>query len=508
MIKSLSKSEKRQFMLSTKKQAGGKDYLYLFDLIDAEDFPQMKSIEAAFSKRHPGSSVNNAARYLEKLVTDSLVQSKVKDDHAFRLMHGLMRVNVLAERNLQEESYRELKKLEELATASQHYFFLPLIQRVELNYLADSNFANMAEKELVEKQMKTRETLKTMRDTHELYSLFELLKFRLTHSGKVMSDEGRRQLNDLLLSEVGLVTGRIRNNFESGKLHLMFQSFFFTDIGDYRSALKTFHELNRLFEQNTAIWGHPPLDYLFSLDGILDSLRTVGLHQEMRFYIDKISRLSQPEYPEHFCFLTEKLKVIYDLAIMTDSGQYSEALAYVQKVNPLLFKMHTLVHYEKQWELLFYFAKTYFGVRDFSRAQKQINAVVLIGKINYQSTVYRAAMLLNLIIHYEFGNREYLEYEVRSNKRALRAKGKMTKTEALIFKVIGFNPARNRTGRNQQWLAKITPTIHAVEADKYEMQLRKYFDFTGWIKEKLGYPTDNPKQGLRTVRRTKKNSPS
>lgn len=481
LVKSLSKSEKRQFRLSTRKQTGQKEYLDLFDLIDQNDLDKIAIIEEKFAQLHPRSSLDNAGRYLEKVLVDSLIQSKIKEDNLFKLFHGLMRVSVLEERNLPDESFKELKKVQQLALDSQNHFIQSITYRFELNYLADNNFTGLTEKALVERQMKARDTLKTIRDTHELYSLYELLKYRLTHSGKVLSEEGRRQLNDLLLSEIGLVTGRIKNNFESGKLHLLFQSFFFTDIGDYKSALKTFYELNRLFEQNTAIWTHPPLDYLFSLDGILDSLRTIGYYKEMPFYIDKMSQLIDPDYPEYFRFMVEKSVVIYQLTILTAGKEYKKAQKYIQQTNPQLLTMHTLVHYERQWELLFYFALSYQGAKDLNKAQKYINDIIRVGKINYQSIIYKAAMLLNIVIHYEQGNLDYLDYEIRSYKRSFQLKGKLMKTEKLIFKVVKLNPSRNNPRKNKLLWPKIKPAVATIEKDKYEAQLSKYYDFIGWV---------------------------
>ncbi|HVU85411.1 MAG TPA: hypothetical protein VHC50_11260, partial [Puia sp.] len=229
----------------------------------------------------------------------------------------------------------------------------------------------------------------------------------------------------------------------------------------------------------------PPLDYLFSLDGILDSLRTMGLYQEMPYYIDKISQLTEAQYPEYFRFMVEKLTVIYRLTIFTAGKKYRQALEYIQQTNPLLLKMHTLVHYEKQWELLFYFALCHLGVRDLTKAQQYINEIVLIGKINYQSMIYKAARLLNIIIHYEWRNLEYLDYEIRSYKRSVPAKGKLLKTEQLVFKIVKFQPSRNTLKKNKLFWLNMASVVSEIEKDKYETQLLKYFDFTGWVKNKL-----------------------
>ena len=107
LVKSLSKSEKRHFRISTRKQSGHREYLNLFDLIDRNQFLQSGLLEDEFQKLYPGTSLDNASRYLVKIITDCLIQSKIKEDNLFKLLHGLMRVNILEERNLPEESYKE-----------------------------------------------------------------------------------------------------------------------------------------------------------------------------------------------------------------------------------------------------------------------------------------------------------------------------------------------------------------------------------------------------------------
>jgi len=62
-----------------------------------------------------------------------------------------------------------------------------------------------------------------------------------------------------------------KKTFTSQKLHLLFQSFFLIDIGDYHSAVKSLFKLNELFEKNKRFWAHSPFDYLSALNGIIDS---------------------------------------------------------------------------------------------------------------------------------------------------------------------------------------------------------------------------------------------
>lgn len=485
LIHSLSKAEKRQFKLFTKKQSGNKDYLDLFELIDQHRITDKTTLEGKFKKLFPNTSLDNTARYLLKVLLDCLIQSRVNEQDIYKLLYGLLRVNILNERNLSAEAYKELNRLQELSADTQNTLIKYIIYREKLDYLASNNFSGHSEKEVVGLQMKGRDTLKNIRNTHEHYSLYELLKFRLIHSGKALSDKDKKQLNDLLLSEMSIVNSHIRGDIESRKLHLLFQSFFFTDIGDYKSALKTFHELNRLFEKNTKLWKDPPLDYFSALDGILDSLRTNGYFEEMDFYIQKLNSLDKPAYPEYFCFWVKKTIQIYRLAVLSGTNKFTEAVRFMNKSEPALWKAYSIVDEEKQHELFFYAGLTWYHVKEYKKAQKALAEIISKGKVNYFSAVYKAARLLNMIISYECKDLEYLDYEIRSYKRSLTGKYKPLATEKLIFKVIKMNPDFNNIRRNEIYWYQIDPLIETIEKDKYEMQIRKYFDFVKWVEKKF-----------------------
>jgi len=482
----MSKVEKRKFKLSTKKQAGNKDYLLLFDLIDRNNtIASPSSLKEKYNKMQPLSSIDNTARYLLNMLTDSLIQSKIKEDNLFRLFHGMLKVKILHERSLNEEGIKELKKLHQVAVKSQNQLMEYFISRQELNYASELNFKGLTEKDLIQKQVKAREILKDMLNTQEHYSLHEILKYRLIYTGKISSEENKKRLNDLVLNELGLITGRNKNNYESKKLHLLFQSFFFMDCGDYKSALKTFHELNKLFEQNTDLWNSPPDDYLSSLEGIMDSLKTIKRDDEMPFYIEKTASLDIPVYPEFFRLQVRKTILISKLYLLIAANHNVEAVNFIKTIEPSLLRVNNGINDEKQMELFFYCGLCYYKMEKFKSANRYLNEVVLVGKINFRSVVCKASRLLAMVIQYEDNNLEYLQYAVRSYKRSPNNKEKLLKTEIIFFKILKFNPDKNSNIKNEIMWNRILPIISAIEKSKFEMQLTKYFDFTGWIRTKL-----------------------
>ena len=486
LIKSLSKVEKRQFKLATKKQAGSKEYLDLFDIIDSKTVIDTVAVRKKFRELYPEASLDNTARYLLKVLIDSLIQSKVKEDTTFHLLHGLMRTRLLYERSLPDESLKELKKLQVIAASSQNDYLQYLTYRHQLDYISSNDFTQVSEQRLTEMQLQSREVLKGIRNIHEHHSLYELLKYRLIHSGKILSEEKKRKLNDLILSEMALVTSRSRSSYQSRKLHLLFQSYFFTDIGDYKSAVKTFLELNRLFEQHSNLWGHPPVDYLSALDGILDSLRTIGYYDDISFYLEKMKQLDNASYPEYFRFMVKKSELIYRISQLTGRKDFRGAVAYIETLDPTELRAYGQVDDEKQTELMLYMGLAYFGLKRFKIAQKHINKIILMRKPNYQSVVYRASLLLNILIDYETNNHDYMEYEIRSYKRVFPPAVNGLKIEKLVFKTIQNHPHLQSPQKAQIFWKKIEPVMLVIEKDKFENQLHKYFDFLGWVRAKYG----------------------
>lgn len=481
LVKSLSKSEKRQFKLFAKRQSGNKDYLDLFNIIDRQAADNPAKIEQTFLNSHPKATLNNVANYLVKVLTDCLVHTRVNENNPMKLLYGLLKVNVLNERRLYKEAFHELRKLQQPAHTAEEQLLQLILNFYEQDYYARHHFKGLSEQKLIRLQVQTRESIKRVRNLYDHYSLYDTLKFRLSQSRHSISEEDQQQLNDLVLSEISIINARVKNNLESKKLHLLFQSYFFTNIGDYRSALKSFFELNKLFEHNLPLLKNPPEEYFSALDGILDCLRSIQHFEQMPYYIDRLQRLNNAEYPDYFRSLVQKTVLIYTLASFVGKGQVHLAANCLENGTNITLKEYPLLDKEKQNELFFYHALVCFRVKKMKEAQKYIQHVVLTNKINFTSIVYRALRLINILIHYELKDFEYLNYEIRTYQRSLKGT-KILKTEKLVFKVIKINPAFNNDRKNELLWPSLSPLLPTIQTDKFELQLLKYFDFINWVK--------------------------
>jgi len=486
LVRSLSGSEKRHFKLQIKKQAGNKDYLNLFNIIDSTKTADVTVLNEKFKKLHPNTSIDNSARYLIKVLTDCLIRAKIERDLFFQSLQGLMRIRILQERALPEESYRQLKKLRQDAIHSQQHLIEYFTYRYELNYLSELNFLDLSDHLLVNMQMQAKKSLRNLNQLQDHYSLFELLKYRIIRSGHISSEENKKKLNDLILSEMALVANKGMNSFTTQKLHLLFQSFFLMNTGDYDSALKSFYNLNSLFEQNLRLLDHPPMDYLSSLNGTLDSLHTIGRFDSIQPFSEKVRWLDQPSYPEYFRFQVRKTVALYQLATLTATGKFREAISYIQSFEPGFLKAYQMLDEERQWELYFYCSLAYFGVQDLKKAHMYIRDIMRESKPCPRLEICKAIRLLDIIIYLEKKDVGYLEYEVRSYKRFSRQEKNSLRTEKLVLKII--QQLSIQKTKRIPLTGQILHDIAGIRQDKYEKRLLKYFDFTEWILKKQRCP--------------------
>ncbi|MFC3199311.1 hypothetical protein ACFOET_16940 [Parapedobacter deserti] len=482
LVKSLSAAEKKLFQQHSALLKGNKVYVSLFQQIAGQTSPpDTAPWQEQFRKAYPSKSLENTAAYLYKVLTDLLVQVRIEQDPWYQQYQCLLKARLCFERSIPGRAFKELQKASKLAAESQHYPVAYQAARMELTALSDLGFPGLSEQQLVDKQMRAKHTLQSLRQIHEHYSLYELLRHRLTNRKRPENGQREKQVNDLILSELSLSTRGSQHQFEPQKLHLLFQSFFFLHSGDYRSALRIFNALTKLTEANEPMWDYPPYDYLSALDGILDSLRSIGYYQEMSPFIDKLTALSERAYPEHFKSVATLTAQVYRLNMVLGCKQYGMADQLLTDASVHVNGQRSITAHEKQLECYFFVALSHFMQQQWSKAKKQLNLLIDAAKQTPQHLVYRAGRLLYILLSYEMNDLAYIEYEIRSYKRAFSKQGKAYKTEKLIFNTIAADPKRRGNAWKTTTRKKVAEKLKEIAADKRELQLTKFADFGQWV---------------------------
>jgi hypothetical protein len=456
LIRSLSATERLGFKRHIKMHALGKTYVKLFHTIDSsQNLPAMELSEE-LKRDFSGSTLDNAAAYLIKILTDILVTQRINQDSGYSRYYSLLKVKLYEERSLQSMAKKELRVLQEEALDQQDFLIYYQATRLELNQESLKAVPDFEEQELVEKQFQAQSSLRNLLRLNEHFSLYELLSHRLAMQRQHNSSSLKPfNFDDLALTELGIVTRGTQHLFNSNKLHLLFQAHFFIEKGKYPSALKTFMELNSLMEGNASKWDFPPYDYLSTLKGILSGLTNAKQYDDMNYFIDKINNLAESSYPEHFLKLCKQNSLYYNLQKLVNQFDFVQALNDLKSFEPTIYRTELALSNIEHLRLLFYGGVSAFESKKFKVSLRYISYAINTYSKTFGSETYRQCRLLYLMIHAELNNYELMEYEIRSYRRAFPKPKEFKDIEEALFHCAKFDARTCSKAQRLRFISKI-----------------------------------------------------
>lgn len=477
LIHSMTLAEKKVFRLKSSRKKTGPDYMILYDTIERGPEQTTASLRAEFLTHRPAVSFETIVKYLFELLLDTMLELRKEQDSFYSLFNKILKARILFEKSLFDECFELLNNVMLQAEKYENYYAQLLATRLEIEYLLALNFPNLTEKELMKKQFRLTDSLKYLRKINEQASLYEILKHRIAYKGYARSVKQKNELNDLVFSELSIVASLAPENFEISKLHQLFQSNYLISVGDYKSALRSYYELNNLFEANKHLWSTPPVYYLHTLEGVLESLRSIRNYEGMTYFIDQLKKITSPSVD--FRINLTCIIYLYELFPFIDRGEFSSAQGLMEQYKESLYDKLFALSRARQAELCLYTSLIYFGNAAFQKAHKFLSQIIVRGKNYYTLPLYRTIRLVNLMILYQIGDFELIRYEIRSMKRDLSGIEKGYKIELFLLKFLAKELPQGAARREKLW-EKVSVEFDEIRHDVFEQQVLRIFDFTAW----------------------------
>ena len=482
LVHSMTLPEKKAFKMKSNRKNSLPDYAVLFETIEKNGDKTLHDLKQEFLDKKPGASFETTIRYLYDLLLESMLDLRKEQDSYYNLFNKILKARILYEKSLYDECFELLNNVIKHAEKYENYHALLLASRLELDYLLALNFPNTDEKGLLKKQFRVNESLKYLRKINEQSSLYEILKHRVINKGYARSQKQKDELNDLVFSEISIVASQNLDNFEISKLHQLFQSNYLISVGDYKSALNSYIELNNLLEANKHLWSNPPVYYIETLEGVLGSLRSIRNYDGMVYFIDQLKSIES----QSAGFRIDLTCTIYlfELFPFLDRGDFHSAMELMKKYKESLYDKLFTLNRARQAELCLYTSLIYFGNSEYQKAHKFLNQIILQGKNYYYLPLYRTIRLFNLIILYHQGDFELIRYEIRSMKRDFNYTGKDYKIEKYLFKFL-IKELPIVSQKRMRLLDRAMKELKEIRKDVFEMQILRIFDFTAWVESQI-----------------------
>ncbi len=485
LVKSLEKSEKRNFKLYARRNSSSESLktIQLFDALDKMgDYD-----EAVLLKKNKSISkqqLSNIKAHLYRQILSSL--RIIKDENNIDIqLHELMdHSRILFNKGLYLQSLKILKQLKDLAR--DHH---------QITYLQQALF--------FEKKIETLYITRSMRDRAEQLSL----ESNMVNDAVTLVN----RLSNLSLELYSwyIQHGHARNEKDVKSI----QAFFQENLPADAVLAKGFYEKIYLY-QSYCWYAFIRLDFLqyyrycqkwvdlFTSYPEMLAVETPsyikGMHNLMGAHFDLLNHEKLAETIKQFeQFAHHKLVMQNDnnriltyqylytarINLYFLQGTFDKGLKMVPFLEDML-KEYTL-YLDTHRVLVFYYkiACLYFGSGDNEKAIDYLNRIIN-QKADLRTDLQCYARLLHLIAHYELGNFELLEYLIKSVYRFMAKMENLSKVEEEMFSFLrqSFHVGAHAL---KPAFEKLLNKLKKYEGNPLETRAFAYLDVISWLESKI-----------------------
>lgn len=492
LIKSLSKGEKRNFKLQAGIMTGDKKYIQLFDSLDRqEDYDEQK-----LSRDYVGGQFSVAKNYLYKLIMRSL--SHYHKGKRIDLASKIQQVNILAEKELYEQADKLLDRCIEEARKTENLEILVnlLNQKGEILYFRYDD--EVPKSEIDSRNSMMDWCVRCLGQIKDLEVCREELKRKAAQLKPRISPGNRKELLELFTSP--LLEGQTLMLTKRGsvlRLGILFMLHFYCK--DFDACLKTGKEISDEIVENL----HFLQENEVLASKILRNLGVIALRQnELSLASESLERLASLR-PRSKRSTKAWFYRYYSLKLLCGIYSYSlwdchDAIeSYFRekkklKVNPSPF--------QENW-LFYLFSYQHFLEGRFTEALQWMNRLLNNVVKGQEPVLLCYARLLNLLIHFELGNSDYLASEISNTQRYLNRKNELNPTvNCFLLNLRKVVNAGGIVSMEKNLLRKFRESYAETHArDQDQLLDRPILDVLSWIESRISG------QSMREIRIQTKN---
>lgn len=486
LIKSLTKSEKRFFKLSSALQSGEKNYLKIFDVIDRQNEYDEQKVKDHFDGetfiRHFPSEKN----HLYKLILKSLRSYHADNSVSSQLKQEIKNIEILYNKALYKECNKFLMRAKKMAIAHEKFYYLfELISWEKLlleEAFEDGQFTKDLDT-LIQEEQEVIEKLRNLAAYHVLYSKINYV-FR---SGGFVRDEEDRALVQEIANHPLIREKNTALSKRAATICYYTQGFCNLAKGDAATALEKFSRVKSILDDQAKIRKDLAKRYVRTLAKISTCLVDLGRFDEAEAMIETLrAKTSEDGFKRTDIQLhIFKDTTIAELQICHSSGNFERGLELVEQTIATMESYEGKVHKEQELLILYYIAYIYFGAGKHNKALFWINKVLNDNENTLRQDIYSYARLFNLVIHYELGNYDLLEYITKSTLRYLAKRQRDYAFETMVIEMMRkLIRATSDESRKKIFVTFRSRLDEVVQGPEDEILL-KYFNFVKWTDSKI-----------------------
>lgn len=485
LIKSLTKSEKRQFKLYVNRLASNSNrkFIALFDLLDKmSGYDEGKILNAKIVKRDQLSNLKN---HLYKQILINLRLSSTAKSKKLQLRERLDYVYILYNKGLYEQSLLMLQRvkmqaaaLDDTAVASHAIEFE---KEMQTQYLSKTSFAYVDE--IVKKSL--HHASHNFRKS-KLSSLSLMLHAKNVHFGYVKNDKEYSEIVQFFeshIEEIDIEHAGLTETYWYYSSHMLYSIL----VQDLLSAYKFANKLIELFYVSPEMIELHPVFFIRGHQYLFEILFLLKYRSKFKIALERFeSTLSDSGFPNNHNISPYIFMGRYNNKINFHflEGSFEGAVALIPEV---LDGIHTHKDQLDQHNIMVLYYKIaciYFGAEDYFKCIEYLQFIIADKSLKVHQDLMCFSRVLNVVAHYDAGLDYQIEKQIKQTYKFLL---KMDELQSVQQELIRF--MRSLTDIYPSELKQAFQKLHAslkdFESDPYEKRSFLYLDILSWLESKI-----------------------
>jgi tetratricopeptide (TPR) repeat protein len=486
LIKSLTKSEKRFFKLSSSLQSGEKNYLKIFDFIEKQANYNEAELKKAFDGEVFIKHLPSEKNHLYKLILKSLRSYYSEQSISSTLKQEIKNIEILYNKALYKECDKFVSRAKHLAQKHEKfYYWFELIgwEKKLLDSAYESGiFSNDLDK-LVEEEEMVIAKLRNLAEYTVIYSKINLV-FR--SGGFTRNEKERKVVADI--ANYHLIKGKdTALSVKASSICYYIKGLCAATNRNYEDSFEFFNRTREILDDNPMIKIDTGRRYVMTLFHLLRAHIDSGEYNQAKSLIEDIRKLQTKKGFNSIDIAVRIFANSYnqELVLLHSLGDFQKSIELIPTIesNQELYKgklskeMEVLLTYNK--------AYSYFGVGDYKKALFYLNEVLNDNEQNLRQDIYSFARLFNLVIHYELGNYDFLDYIIKSTNRYLSKQDRDFAIENAYIKHIRKLAKTPTSFNRSEIFEKMYEDISILLEDHHERAVLEYFNISAWVRSKI-----------------------
>lgn len=485
LIKSLRKNEKRYFKVRN-KGLGQDDskYLMLFDALDKMEEFDDDTVIKQNSWINP-RQYSNLKAHLYKKVLQGLKEYAASSNEDINIREQVDYIQILFDRSLYQQSMQLLQKMKKAMRKSDNLELQLEILKWEKNLLPHS-IGRDNQKRVGQVVGEANAIIQKISRVNLLTNLSAELNAIYLKTGYIRDKDDHDRIRKIFIAQLP--------EWNEEEFSFREKLLWYEIQLSYFSFIQNFDEVYAYAGKWVGLFETPPESayyfemYLKGLNHLLNAqarLLKYGEFQETHKNLRTLASHRLVKLNENLQIRLFKYSYAHQFNGYFMIGDFQRGVNLLKRIETRLEGYIGMLDKHSELVLFYKIACLYFGNADYRKALKWLNRIINSEDEDIRQDVHSFARIINLITHYELGNRDVIDYYIRSTYRFLLKKHDLHSFQQYI---LAFLKGLNRETTQKQLLEGFkTLRLQLLElaGSKYDKRAFVYFDIISWLESKI-----------------------